>query len=220
MGADVCRTSSRASRRPPDVTCGAAILDQRWRRRKWRQPRPGAAFSTPIEEWGARWRPFRFRRPSWMTSFAEPRMRSSKMAAGSGRAAILLLTPQWGSKRPPYTTKMATSFLVHVHSQLLILAKRTNNRFGNIDGHLHFIDGYREGLIAFLISFNTLTACDTYMNKLTGSSMVQIRACRISTSKHYKKQCLTIVTRIFNVKLIFGNKFQRKVNQHITVYLK
>ena len=103
-GADVCRTSSRASRRPPDVTCGAAILDSRWERRKWRQPRLGAAFSTPIEEWGARWRPFRFRRPSWMTSFAEPRMRSSKMAAGSGRAAILLLTPQWGSKRPPYTT--------------------------------------------------------------------------------------------------------------------
>ena len=103
-GADVCRTSSRASWRPPDVTCGAATLDQRWRRRKWRQPRPGAAFSTPIEEWGARWRPFRFRRPSWMTSFAEPRMRSSKMGAGSGRAAILLLTPQWGSKRPPYTT--------------------------------------------------------------------------------------------------------------------
>ena len=43
-GADVCITS----RRPPDVTCGAAILDSRWRRRKWRQPRLGAAFSIPI----------------------------------------------------------------------------------------------------------------------------------------------------------------------------
>ena len=85
---------SRESQRPLDVTCGAAILIPRWRRRKWRQPRPGAVFSIPIEEWGARWRPFRFRRPSWMTSFAEPRMRSSKMAAGSGRAAILLLTPR------------------------------------------------------------------------------------------------------------------------------
>ena len=38
---------------------------------------------------GARWRPFRFRPPSWMTSFPEPGMRSSKMAAGSGRAAIM-----------------------------------------------------------------------------------------------------------------------------------
>ena len=37
-------------------------------------------------------------------------MRSSKMAAGSGRAAILLLTPQWGSKRPPYTTRGALMF--------------------------------------------------------------------------------------------------------------
>ena len=116
-GADVCRTSSRASRRPPDVIAAVAILDSRWRRRKWHQPRPGAAFSTPIEEWGARWRPFRFRRPSWMTSFAEPRMRSSKMAAGSGRAAILLLTPQWGSKRPPYTTLISCSESRHYLNQ-------------------------------------------------------------------------------------------------------
>ena len=37
---------------------------------------------------GGKWRPFRFRPPSWMTSFAEPEIRSSKMATGSGRAAI------------------------------------------------------------------------------------------------------------------------------------
>ena len=48
-GADVCGTSSRASRRPPNVTCGAAILDPRWRRRKWHQPGLGASFSIPIE---------------------------------------------------------------------------------------------------------------------------------------------------------------------------
>ena len=48
-GADVCGTSSRASRRPPNVTCGAAILDPRWRRRKWHQPGLGASFSNPIE---------------------------------------------------------------------------------------------------------------------------------------------------------------------------
>ena len=69
-GADVCRTSSRASRRPPDVISTAAILNPRWRRRKWRHPGPGARFSTPIVEGGGKWRPFRFRSPSWMTSFA------------------------------------------------------------------------------------------------------------------------------------------------------
>ena len=47
-GADVCGTSSRASRRPPDVISAVAILDPRWRRRKWRHPGPGAVFSTPI----------------------------------------------------------------------------------------------------------------------------------------------------------------------------
>ena len=35
-----------------------------------------------------KWRPFRFRPPSWVTSFSVPQMRSSKMTAGSGRAAI------------------------------------------------------------------------------------------------------------------------------------
>ena len=43
------RMSSREFRRPPDVTCGAAILDLRWRRRKWRQPGLGVLFSIPIE---------------------------------------------------------------------------------------------------------------------------------------------------------------------------
>ena len=37
------------SRRPPDVICGAAIFDSRWRRWKWRHPEPGAGFSTPSE---------------------------------------------------------------------------------------------------------------------------------------------------------------------------
>ena len=68
-GADVCRTSSPASRRPPDVISTIAILNPRWRRRKWRHPGPGARFSIPIEEWGGKWRPLRFRSPSWVTSF-------------------------------------------------------------------------------------------------------------------------------------------------------
>ena len=50
---------------------------------------------------GAKWRPFRFRWPSWMTSFAEPEMRSSKMAAGSGRAAILHLPLNRDRKKYP-----------------------------------------------------------------------------------------------------------------------
>ena len=37
------------SRRPPDVICGAAIFDSRWRRWKWRHPEPGAGFSIPSE---------------------------------------------------------------------------------------------------------------------------------------------------------------------------
>ena len=67
-GADVCRTSSRASRRPPDVISAVAILNPRWRRRKWRHPGPGVLFWIPIAVRGAKWRPFRFRSPSWMTS--------------------------------------------------------------------------------------------------------------------------------------------------------
>ena len=70
MGADVCRTSSWASRRPPDVISTVATLDPRWRRRKWRHPGPGAGFSSPVVEGGGKWRPFRFRSPSWVTSFA------------------------------------------------------------------------------------------------------------------------------------------------------
>ena len=36
------------------------------------------------------------------------------MAAGSGRAAIFPPPPQWGSKRPPYTTCMLGLTLFHV----------------------------------------------------------------------------------------------------------
>ena len=40
----------------------------------------------------------------------EPEMRSPKMATGSGRAAIFLHPPQWGSKNAPYTTQMGEKF--------------------------------------------------------------------------------------------------------------
>ena len=46
---DIWGTSSRASRRPPNVICGAAILDLRWRHRKWRQSGLWESFWSPIE---------------------------------------------------------------------------------------------------------------------------------------------------------------------------
>ena len=51
----------------------------------------------------------------------EPEMRSSKMAAGSGRAAIFLLTPQWGWKNAPQV-------LVDVISGVAIMDPRWRRR--------------------------------------------------------------------------------------------
>ena len=74
----------------PDVTCGTAILIPRWRRRKWRQPRPRVAFSTPIVEVEENGGPSASVRHLGWPHFRVPEMRSSKMAAESGRAAIFL----------------------------------------------------------------------------------------------------------------------------------
>ena len=53
--------------------------------------------------------------------FRFPQMRSSKMATGSGRAAILRRAPQWGSKNPPQV-------LDDVISDLAILDPRWRGR--------------------------------------------------------------------------------------------
>ena len=87
-GADVCRSSSRASRRPPDIISAVAILDPRWRGRKWRHPGPGESFSTPIVVVVENGGPSASGRHLGWPHFRVPGMRSSKMAAGSGRAAI------------------------------------------------------------------------------------------------------------------------------------
>ena len=100
-GADVCRTSSRASRRPPDVIFGTAILDPRWRRRKWRHPGPGKGFSTPIAEAEENGGPSASGRHLGWPHLREPEMRSSKMATGSGRAAIFLRLRNRGRKTRP-----------------------------------------------------------------------------------------------------------------------
>ena len=105
-GADVCRTSSRASRRPPDVISTAAILDPRWRGRKWRHPGPGARFSTPIVEGGGKWRPFRFRSPSWMTSFAGTGNEVIQDGDRKRKGRHFPPPSTIGSKNAPYTTYM------------------------------------------------------------------------------------------------------------------
>ena len=100
-GADVWRTSSWASRRPPDVISGVAILDPRWRRRKWRHPGPGAGFSTPIAAAAQDGGPSASGRHLGWPHLREPKMRSSKMATGSGRAAILRRRRNGGRKTRP-----------------------------------------------------------------------------------------------------------------------
>ena len=128
-GADVCRTSSRASRRPPDVIAAVAILDSRWRRRKWHQPGLGVLFSIPSEvevENGGH--SASGRHLGW-PHLQEPEMRSSKMATGSGRAAIfhlhlngdrkkypILLTWNAHSKKMCKATQLTYAKTMAVHS--------------------------------------------------------------------------------------------------------
>ena len=110
--ADVCRTSSFEFGRSTDVISAAAILDPRWRRRKWRHTRYGVLFRPYCG--GGKRRPFRFRSPSWITLFVEPEMGLLKKATWSGRAAIFHHR-QKAVEKVPYTTHMghcsSSSFL-------------------------------------------------------------------------------------------------------------
>ena len=105
--ADVCRTSSRASRRPPDVISTAAILNPRWRRRKWHQPGLGVLFSIPVVAVAQNGGPSASGRHLGWPHLREPEMRSSKMAAGSGRAAILRHRHNGGRKKYPKSWLMS-----------------------------------------------------------------------------------------------------------------
>ena len=61
---------------------------------------------------GGKWRPFRFRPPSWMTSFRE------KVIQDGGRkrkGRHFPPPPQWGSKNSPFTTYLPSH--VHVYMQ-------------------------------------------------------------------------------------------------------
>ena len=103
-GADVCRTSSRASRRPPDVICGVAILDPRWRRWKWRHPGPGARFSTPIEVEVENGGPSASGRHLGWPHLRETGNEVIQDGDRKRKGRHFPPPPQWGSKNAPYTT--------------------------------------------------------------------------------------------------------------------
>ena len=91
-------------------------LDSKMAAPEMTSTRTWGAFFDPHCGGGARWRPFRFRPPSWMTSFLVLEMRSSKMATGSGRAAILRHRHNGDRKTHPI---LLTSFLllvIHIRS--------------------------------------------------------------------------------------------------------
>ena len=128
-GADVCRTSSRASRRPPDVIAAVAILDSRWRRRKWHQPGLGVLFSIPSEVEVENGGPSASGRHLGWPHLQEPEMRSSKMATGSGRAAIFHLHLNGDRKKYPillcnYLSLLAThaiNYPCHDHMKTVLV---------------------------------------------------------------------------------------------------
>ena len=72
--------------------------------------RTWGTFFDPYCGGGGKWRPFRFRSPSWMTSFPVPQMRSSKMAAGSGRVAIFHHHHNGDRKKYPILLSHTTVF--------------------------------------------------------------------------------------------------------------
>ena len=124
--ADVCRTSSRASRRPPDVISTAAILNPRWRRRKWHQPGLGVLFSIPVVAVAQNGGPSASGRHLGWPHLREPEMRSSKMAAGSGRAAILRHRHNGDRKKYPILLAVG-DYRMETHTRIRCLLQRPLN---------------------------------------------------------------------------------------------
>ena len=120
--ADVCRTSSRASRRPPDVISTAAILNPRWRRRKWHQPGLGVLFSIPVVAVAQNGGPSASGRHLGWSHLREPEMRSSKMATGSGRVAILRHRHNGDRKKYPI-------LLMYPYSILIVSTRQSINPY-------------------------------------------------------------------------------------------
>ena len=67
---------------------------------------------------GAKWRPFRFRSPSWMTSFPVPANEVIQDGDRKRKGRHLAPPPQWGSKNPPYTTDVSFPTLLSSKSPL------------------------------------------------------------------------------------------------------
>ena len=105
--------SSRASWRPPNVTCGAAILDSRWRRRKWRQPGLGVLFSIPIEGEVQNGDP-----SASGGHFGWPHLRNRKWGHPRWRPEAegppFCTSPSMGSKKVPYTTNISRFIVINM----------------------------------------------------------------------------------------------------------
>ena len=70
--------------------------------------RTWGTFFDPCCGGGAKWRPFRFRPPSWMTSFAGTGNEVIQDGGRKRKGRHLAPPPQWGSKKVPYTTSIGT----------------------------------------------------------------------------------------------------------------
>ena len=73
--------------------------------------RTWGGFFDPYCGGGGKWRPFRFRSPSWMTSFPVNEVIQDGDRKRKGRHSPP--PPQWGSKNPPYTTNLAYPSITH-----------------------------------------------------------------------------------------------------------
>ena len=68
--------------------------------------RTWGTFFDPHWGGGGKWRPFRFRSPSWMTSFAGTGNEVIQDGDRKRKGRHFPPPPQWGSKKVPYTTKV------------------------------------------------------------------------------------------------------------------
>ena len=70
-------------------------------------PKTWGEFFDPHCGGGGKWRPFRFRSPSWMTSFPGSGNEVIQDGGRKRKGRHFPPPPQWGSKNSPYTTYLA-----------------------------------------------------------------------------------------------------------------
>ena len=88
--------------------------------------RTWGGFFEPYCGGGGRWRPFRFRSPSWMTSFAGTGNEVIQDGDRKRKGRHLAPPPQWGSKKPPYTTSAFTDRKPHIDAIIDIYLMNLN----------------------------------------------------------------------------------------------